>query len=557
MNATQPLKMVIVGGVAGGASAAAKARRVNESAEITMFERGPFVSFANCGLPYYVGDIIADREDLLLQTPEKFWKRFRVMVKVRHEVLSIHRNDRIVKVKNLESGALLDVPYDKLILAPGAGAIVPEIPGVSANNVFSVKTVPDSDAIRQFLASRSCKKAVVVGGGFIGLETVEALVQRGLEVTVVELAPQLLPPFDWDMAALMAAHLQERGVRVIVGDGVRACHEREGLAQEIELSSGARVPCDLAIFSIGVRPELKLARDAGIEIGEAGGIVVNEFQQTSDPHVYAAGDAVEIVHLVTGKPTRTPLAGPANKQGRVAGANAAGGNLTFPGAIGTAIVESLGMTAAKTGLSEREARTHGYAYFVSVTHPLDHADYYPGAEALHMKLIVEKGTGRLLGAQIIGEHGVDKRIDVLATAISAKLNVEDLECLDLAYAPQFNSAKGPVIMAGFVAANILRGEVKTITGEDLKKKLEAGAPIQLLDVRTGDEYHERHLPQARLVPIDELRDHLAELDPQAETIVYCRVGLRGYLACRILLQHGFQYVYNLTGGLLSFPPPQA
>jgi len=373
-------------------------------------------------------------------------------------------------------------------------------------------------------------------------------------VTLVEMAPQILPPFDPDMASLMAAHLQENGVRIIVGDGLKAFHQQGQLIQEAELTSGIRLPCDLAILSIGVRPELKLAKEALLAIGEYGGITVNEYQQTSDLNIYAAGDAVEVVHLVTGKPTRIPLAGPANKQGRVAGANVAGGELTFPGAIGTAIVESMGMTAAKTGLSEGEAKTRGFDYFVSVTHPLDHADYYPGAEALHMKLIVEKSTGRVLGAQVIGEQGVDKRIDVLATAITGKMTVEDLEDLDLAYAPQFNSAKGPVIMAGFVAANILRGEVNTITGEELNKKLEANEPIQLLDVRTQKEYHEKHIPQARLVPVDDLREHLDKLDSMKETIVYCRVGLRGYLASRILLQHGFQKVYNLTGGILSFSP---
>ena len=420
-------------------------------------------------------------------------------------------------------------------------------------NIFTVKTVPDSDAIKQFLASSPLKNTIVVGGGFIGLETAEALMNLGLKVTLVELAPQVLPPFDPDMASLMAAHLQEKGVRIILGDGVKAFHEKDGLAQEVELSSGMRLPCDLAILSIGVRPELKLAKEADLAIGDSGGMAVNAYQQTSDPNIYAAGDAVEIVHLVTGKPTRIPLAGPANKQGRVAGAHAAGGNLTFPGAIGTAIVESLGRTAAKAGLSEQEANFQGYDYFVSVTHPLDHADYYPGAEALHIKLIVEKSSGRLLGAQIIGEQGVDKRIDVLATAISGKMSVEDLEGLDLAYAPQFNSAKGPVIMAGFVAANILRGEVDTITGAELHQKLDAKEPIQLLDVRTQKEYQDKHIPQAWLIPIDELRDHLEDLDPTKKTVVYCRVGLRGYLACRILLQHGFKKVYNLTGGILSFP----
>jgi rhodanese-related sulfurtransferase len=355
------------------------------------------------------------------------------------------------------------------------------------------------------------------------------------------------------MAALVTEHLINRGVRVITGDGIQAFHGKDNFAEEAELGSGHRLPMDLAILSIGVRPELKLAREAGLEIGQAGGIVVNDHQETSDPDIFAAGDAVETIHLVTGRRTRIPLAGPANKQGRVAGANAAGGDLRFPGALGTAIVETLGIVAAKTGLSENEARAQGIDYFVSVTHPLDHAEYYPGAEPLHIKVTAEKKTGKLLGAQIIGEQGVDKRIDVLATALTAGLGVQDLEHLDLAYAPQFNSTKGPIVMAGFVAANALRGEVQTITGEELQQKMEKNEPIQLLDVRTPEEYQEQHIPQARLIPIDHLREHLSELDSNKETIVYCRVGLRGYLASRILLQHGFNKVYNLTGGMLSFP----
>ncbi len=546
------LKIIIVGGVAGGASAAAKARRTNESAEITVFEKGPYVSFANCGLPYYVGSTIEKREDLLLQTPERFWKRFRVRVHVYHEVLKIDCEEKRVHVKNLADHTITLHPYDKLVLAPGAGAIVPSLPGISANNIFTVKTVPDSDAIKTFLEHHPSTRALVIGGGFIGLETVEALTNRGLQVTLVEKAPHLLPPFDVDMANLVTHHLQEKRINIIVGDGIAGFHPDGELGRETELESGMRIPLDLAILSIGVRPELKLARDAHLTIGEAGGIVVNERQQTSDPDIYAAGDATETTHLVTGKQTRLPLAGPANKQGRVAGANAAGGDLQFHGALGTAIVESLGIVAAKTGLSEREALTHGFDYFVSLTHPLDHAGYYPGAESLHMKLVVEQESGTLLGAQIVGEHGVDKRIDVLATAIHAKMNVQDLEQLDLAYAPQFNSAKGPVIMAGFVAANTLRGDVRTLTASQLEKKLSTNPSLQLLDVRTPDEFQEAHLPQARLVPVNELRDHLQDLDPTQETVVYCRVGLRGYLAARILLQHGFPNVYNLTGGYLSY-----
>ncbi len=547
------MKIVVIGGVAGGASAAAKARRSNEEAEIVMFERGSFVSFANCGLPYYVGETITDRDELLLQTPESFWNRFRVHVKVGHEVLSIDRAKKIVKVKNLKTHTVFSEPYHKLILAPGAGAIVPSLPGIEANNIFTVKTVPDSDAIKSFISTHAPKHALVVGGGFIGLETAEALVNLKLDVTVVEMADQILLPFDSDMAMLVSAHLREKGIQLIEGDGIRAFHNRNEVAYEAELQSGQRVPVDLVILSIGVRPELKLAGDAGLKIGDAGGIVVNDRQQTSDPDIFAAGDAVETIHLVTGQPTRIPLAGPANKQGRVAGANAAGGDMHFPGALGTAIVETMGIIAAKTGLSEKEAKAHGYDYFVSVTHPFDHAGYYPGAEQLHIKLTVEQKTGKLLGAQIVGEQGVDKRIDVLATALTAGLSVKDLEHLDLAYAPQFNSAKGPVIMAGFVAANALRGEVRTITSRELQHKLTTNPELQLLDVRSPSEFDEQHLPNARLIPIDNLREHLNELDPQKETVVYCRVGLRGYLACRILLQHGFQNVFNLTGGILSFP----
>ncbi len=543
--------IIIVGGVAGGASAAAKARRVNEHAKITIFEKGPYVSFANCGLPYYVGKTIQDREDLLVQTPERFWKRFRVHVQIRHEVISINRSEKIVHVRNHETGEEFTQPYDSLILAPGAGALIPPLPGIHSPNIFTVKTVPDSDAIRTYIEEQTPKTAIVIGAGFIGLETAEALRARGLTVTVVELMDQVLPPFDKDMAALVASHLEAQGIQLVVGDGIKSFHGDPGFANAVELQSGRRLPFDLAILSIGVRPELNLAREAGLEIGQAGGIAVNERQQTSDPAIYAAGDAVETIQLVTGKKTRIPLAGPANKQGRVAGANAAGGDLKFPGALGTAIVETLGITAAKTGLSMREATAEGYDAFESVIHPLDHADYYPGGEPLHLKLIVEKESGRLLGGQVVGEQGVDKRIDILATALMARMTVGDLENLDLAYAPQFSSAKGPVIMAGFVAANTLRGEVATMTCEQLNQKLAEGQPIQLLDVRTPHEYEGRHLPGARLIPIDELREHLSELDPDQETVVYCKSGLRGYLASRILLQHGFKHVLSLTGGILS------
>lgn len=544
-------KIVIVGGVAGGASAAAKARRTDESAQVIMFERGPYISFANCGLPYYVGGQISDREALLLQTPEKFHQRFHVEARCLHEVVRIDRAKKAVEVKDLVSGRTFAEPYDALILAPGAGAIVPPLPGIRADNIFTVKTVPDSDKIKAFLDESQPKRAVVVGAGFIGIETVEALCQRGLEVALVELQQQVLPPFDRDMAAFVGKHLEEKGVEVILGDGIKAFHGGER-AKEVELASGRRIPADLVILSIGVRPEIKLAREAELVIGPSGLIRVNEKMETSDPQIYAAGDAVEVVQLVTGKKTRMPLAGPANKQGRVAGANAAGGDFTFRGALGTAIVESLEITAARTGLTETEAQKEGLSFYTSYTHSLDHAGYYPGASLLAIKLVVEKETGRLLGGQIIGEKGVDKRIDVLATALYARLRVDELEELDLAYAPQFSSAKDPVIMAGFVAGNISREEMEIITWDQLEELRRRGGEVQLIDVRTASEHSAAHIPGSRLLPVDSLRENLSDLDPNQETVVYCGVGFRAYLAYKILKGHGFTSVKNLSGGFRTW-----
>lgn len=541
--------IVIVGGVAGGASAAAKARRTDEHAEIILFERGPYVSFANCGLPYYVGEEIKKRDSLLLQSPRSFWSRFRVQARVQHEVLRIDRKNKQVEVRPLPAGDRFFQKYDTLVLAPGAGAVVPSIPGLPADNVFKVKTVPDSDAIREWILREKPQSAVIVGAGFIGLEAAEALKRRGIKVTVVEMLPQVLPAFDPDMAMFVGSHLEEQGIDLVLGDGIKELTGAPAVRQ-VALQSGRVVPADMVILSIGVRPELNLARECGLAIGASGGIEVNEYQQTSDPDIYAAGDAVEIVHLVTGRKTRIPLAGPANKQGRVAGSNAAGGRLTFPGALGTAIVECLGITAAKTGLSEAEAQREGIPYYVSYTHSLHHAGYYPGAALMHVKLIVERETGRLLGAQIIGEGGVDKRIDVIATALYARLNVTDLENLDLAYAPQFSAAKDPVIMAGFVAANVSRAEIGTITCAQLSEKM---GRIQLVDVRTLEEFQGGHLENAIHIPIDELRERLNELDPAKETVVYCRVGFRGYLAALILQQSGFGMVKNLSGGILICP----
>ena len=551
MATQQHRRIVIVGGVAGGAAVAAKARRTDEHAEIFMFERGPHVSFANCGLPYYVGGDIAERASLLLQTPESFWRRFRVRVHVRHEVLGIDRVARNVQVRNLETNEVYLQPYDALVLSPGAGAIVPQLAGLPARNVFVVKTVPDSDAVRTWLDDEKPTRAVVVGAGFIGLETAEALHTRGLHVTVVELQPQVLPALDPDMAELVARRLRERGVDLVLGDGIAGLEtDATQTVTGVRLASGKVLPAGIVILSIGVRPELKLALDAGLEIGKAGGIAVNERQQTSDPNIYAAGDAVEVIQRVTGQKVRMPLAGPASKQGRVAGANAAGGDLRFPGALGTAILGTMGISAGRTGLTERDAQAAGMDVLVTHTHNLDHASYYPGAQMLHIKLVTDAKTGRLLGGQVVGENGVDKRLDVLAMALQAGMHVEELEEADLAYAPQFSSARDPVIMAGHVAANAIRNAFDVITCPTLRARMDAGEAIQLLDVRTPSEFATGYLPGALNVPVDDLRDRLGELDKTAETVVYCKVGFRGYLASRILQQNGFAHVKNLTGGIL-------
>ena len=554
MESPQQKRIVIVGGVAGGAAAAAKARRTDEHADIVMFERGPHVSFANCGLPYYVGGDIAERASLLLQTPDTFWRRFRVRVHVRHEVLAIDRVAQTVAVHNLETGATFQQPYDALVLAPGAGAIVPPLPGLPAKNAFVVKTVPDSDAVRLWLDEQKPTRAVVVGAGFIGLETAEALHQRGLHVTVVELQPQVLPALDADMAEHVAQRLRERGVDLVLGDGIAGLEtDAAQVVTGVQLASGKVLPAGIVVLSIGVRPELSLARTAGLEIGAAGGIAVDERQQTSDPHIFAAGDAVEVVQRVTGQKVRMPLAGPASKQGRVAGANAAGGDLRFAGALGTAILGTMGISAGRTGLTERDAQALGLNVLVTYTHNFDHASYYPGAQMLHIKLVTDAATGRLLGGQVAGENGVDKRLDVLATALQAGMHVDELEDLDLAYAPQFSSARDPVIMAGHVAANEMRNGLDVITCPTLRARVAAGKSIQLLDVRTPGEFAAGHLEGARNVPVDDLRDRLGELNRDSETVVYCKVGFRGYLAARILQQNGFADVKNLTGGMLVCP----
>jgi len=547
---TESMRILVVGGVAAGASAATKARRANEDAEIVIFERGPYVSFANCGLPYYVSGEIQRMEDLLLMTPERFAERFRIDVRLYHEVTGIDREAHTIEVRDLRSGRTSLERYDRLILAPGARPILPPLPGITLPGVFTLTTVPDAERLREVIASRQVRRAVVVGAGFIGLEVAEAFLKQGIETHLVEKLPQLMPQMDAEMAAPLAAHLVDRGAHLHLGAEVAAF--RGGVELEgVELASGELLPAEVAVVSIGVRPELGLAVDAGLEIGAAGGVVVDERMRTSDPDIYACGDVVEVVSLVTGRRVRLPLAGPANKEGRVAGANAAGGDMTFPGVVGTSIVRVCDLTAAKTGLSEREARLAGFDPLVSYTNPMDHAGYYPGGRRLAIKLVADRQTGRVLGAQIVGAQGVDKRIDVLATAIYGGMSVEDLEGLDLAYAPPYSSAKDPVIMAGFVAANEWRGEVDVVTPLELAERLDGGEPLRVLDVRTPEEYEDGHIPGAESAPLERLRDSLHRIEKSLPITVYCLVGYRSYHACKILAHHGYQ-VRNLSGGFMTW-----
>lgn len=548
-------RILIVGGVAGGATAAARARRTDEHAEIIMFEKGPYISFANCGLPYYVGREIGDRSALLLQTPESFRTRFNVDVRVNHEVLAIDRAAKTVRVENLETGEVYTESYTSLILAPGSVPIRPNLPGIDLPHIFTVRTVPDAVAIRALVEEQQPTRAVVVGAGFIGLEMVENLANLGLSVTLVEKADQVLPPLDPEMAAFVQSHLEQTGVEVITGDGIAAFEGGER-ATAVRLESGRAVEGDLFILGLGVRPDTRLALEAGLAIGPTGGIKVNERMQTSDPAIYAAGDAVETVHLVTGRPALIPLAGPANKQGRVAGANAAGDSLTFPGAIGTAIVRVGSVVAATTGLSEKVARREGMQVYTSYTLSGDHADYYPGVQELLTKLVVEAGTGRVLGAQVLGGRGVDKRADVYATAILGGMTVAQLSNLDLAYAPPFGSAKDPAIVAGMVAENIRRGTLRTITPERLLERLEAGEDLQVVDVRNAYEFDMGAVPGAVNIPVDELRGRIGELDPARETVVYDRTGATAYVAARVLMQQGFS-ASSLAGGYALFPAAEA
>lgn len=537
----QPRKIIIVGGVAGGASAAARARRVAESAEIHVFERGPYISFANCGLPYFIAGEIKSRAQLIVMTPEKFWERSRVHAHVNHEVLSIHRTAKTIRVKGPD-GTERDVAYDKLILSQGAKPIVPPIPGVDLPHVFTLRDIPDMDRIVKFLAEQKPTRAVVIGGGFIGVEMAEAFHHRGIHVTIVERNPHILPLLDRDMAT----HLQTQ-IRNDRFDFKPNAEAVKFTRTGVEFADGSKLPADLILLSVGVKAEVDLARAAGLEIGATGGVKTNGRMESSDPNIYAVGDAAETIHALTGARARIALAGPANRQGRIAGANAAGARAIYPGALGTSIVRALHLTVGFTGLNSAQAAQAGFTFFTSLTRDHSHAHYYPGAKPVLIKVIAEEGTGRLLGAQVLGERGVDKRVDVLATAIAAKLSVFDLENLDLAYSPPFGSAQDPVNVAGFVAGHVARADIATVSPEIWKPTDEF-----LLDVRDADELEESgKLPGAVNIPLGQLRDRLGELPRDRHIVTYCQKGQRGYLAACALHGNGFEDVANLRGGFLQ------
>ena len=539
------MKVVIVGGVAGGATAAARIRRLDEQAEVIVFERSGYISYANCGLPYYIGGVIEDPEDLTLQTPESFWKRFRIQMKVRHEVTAIHPDRKTVSVRNLETGEDFEEAYDQLLLSPGAKPVWPELPGMGSERLFTLRTVEDTFRIKEFINQNRPKSAVMVGGGFIGLEMAENLRQLGMEVTIVQRSRQLMNPFDPDMAAFIHNEVRKHGVKLILGHSLEGFREKNS-GLEVLLRDGVSVSADMVILAIGVTPESMLAKEAGLALGIKGSILVNDRMQTSAPDIYAVGDAVQVKHFVTGADSLIPLAGPANKQGRIAADNICGGDSRYLGSQGSSVIKVFDMTAATTGINEGSAKKAGLHVDKVILSPMSHAGYYPGGKMMTMKIIFEKETYRLLGAQIIGYEGVDKRIDVLATAIHAGLKGNQLKDLDLAYAPPYSSAKDPVNMAGFMIDNLARGQLKQWHLAD-EEKLPRDGSVILLDTRTAAEYNRGHVAGFRNIPVDELRERIGELEPGKPVYVICQSGLRSYIASRILAGSEYE-TYNFSGG---------
>ena len=539
------MRVIIIGGVAGGATAAARLRRLDENAEIVVFERSGYVSYANCGLPYYVGGVIEQKEALTLQTPESFYQRFRVDVRVRHEVTAIDTANKTVTVRDLTKSVEFTETYDKLILSPGAKPVIPPVPGVDGPRVFTLRTVEDTFRIHDFVERTRPRRAVVVGGGYIGLEMAENLVERGIAVTVLQRPKQLMNTLDYDMAALVHAEVRAHGVDLRLEADVVG-FEDSGNGVRVLLAGGAVVDADLAILAVGVQADNALAKAAGLALGMKGAIAVNDRMETSAPDVYAVGDAVSVRHSVSGEEAVISLAGPANKQGRIAADNVCGGDSRYRGSQGSSIIKVFDLTVAGTGLTVRAAQAAGIDCDRVVLSPSSHAGYYPGAETMTMKVVFEKGTLRLLGAQIVGYSGADKRLDVLATAISAGVRADRLKDLDLAYAPPYSSAKDPVNMAGFMIENLATGKVKQLHWDELETLPRDGS-VTLLDVRTPMEYALGRLPGFVNLPVDELREHLDALDPAKPVYALCQSALRSYVACRILSQHGFD-CYNISGG---------
>ena len=539
------MKVVIVGGVAGGATAAARIRRLDEAAEIIVFERSGYVSYANCGLPYYIGGVIADSEELTLQTPESFYSRFRVAMKVRHEVTGIHPERKTVSVKNLETGEEFEEGYDKLILSPGARPTQPRLPGTGISKLFTLRTVEDTLRIKEHIDRHHPKSAILAGGGFIGLELAENLRELGMEVAIVQRPKQLMNPFDADMAAMIHGEMRRHGGRLVLGQTVEGFAEKDG-GVDVLLKDNAPLHADMVVLAIGVTPDTALAREAGLELGIKDSIVVNDRMETSVPDIYAAGDAVQVKHSVTGQDVLLSLAGPANKQGRIIADNICGGDSRYAGSQGSSVIKVFDMTAAVTGINETHGRKAGLDVDTVILSPMSHAGYYPGGRVMTMKVVFEKGTYRLLGDKIVCYEGVDQRIDVLATAIHAGMKATELKDLDLAYAPPYSSAKDPVNMAGFMIDNIAGGILKQWHLEDVDALPRDGS-VTLLDARTAGEYARGHIRGFRNIPVDELRERLAEIEKGKPVYVICQSGLRSYIACRILEGQGYE-AYNFSGG---------
>ncbi len=543
-------KYIIVGGVAGGATAAARLRRLDEHAEIIIMERGQYISYANCGLPYYLGGVIKDRDRLFVQTNEEFAKRFRVDVRVQNEVLSIRRDDKKVRVQRLLTGEEYDEAYDKLILSPGAEPLRPPIPGINDLSIFTLRNVMDTDRIKDYLDKNKVGRVVIIGAGFIGLEMAENMHHRGIFVTIVEMSDQVMTPLDYEMAAEVHQHLKTKNIEFYLKDGVSSFVRADDKLQ-VRLNSGKLLDADLVILSIGVKPDSHFAGDAGLELGEKNGIVVNEYLQTKDPDIYAVGDAITFMNPVLGKPMITYLAGPANKQGRIVADNIVNGNKKkYAGSIVTAIAKVFDITVASTGLSEKVLKAEGIPYISSIIHGTSHAGYYPNALPLTIKIVFSPTDGKLYGAQIIGYEGVDKRIDLCASVIQHNETIYDLQALEHAYAPPYSSAKDPVNIAGFAAENILVGLVKIIHWDEIADLDPKNS--YLLDVRTIDEFKIRTIENAVNIPLDDLRNRMSEIPKDKKIIVFCSMGQRGYVAARILIQHGYNDVYNLTGGCKTY-----